>query len=118
MSSLAAITLSTCSSDRISQRKFVCGEPRRIGVREAWSRVILGIEAISRHTMKEFHGLLPVREQFAGADPKRHKIALAIESLDASAVLCPWHVLLEIVLDQIPQAFSNGDVLSRLNRLA
>ena len=51
------------------------------------------------HSMQKVYRLLAARKQFAGADPKRCKFALAVETIDASAILCSRHVLLDAGLD-------------------
>ena len=51
------------------------------------------------HSMQKVYRLLAARKQFAGADPKRCKVALAVETIDASAILCSRHVLLDAGLD-------------------
>ena len=49
--------------------------------------------------MQKVCRLLAVEEQFAGADPKRGKVALAVDTIDAGAILCSRHVLLELFFD-------------------
>ena len=90
--------------DGIGQGQLVGGKLGRIGIVKALRRrIVCRIEAVGRHALQESLRLLGAGSGFAGRDPDRREVAVAIERQHAGAVLRLGHVLLQLGLDQILQ---------------